>query len=123
MFFLFISVRKEGWFYGLPKPEITPHIVCPLISEFFSLSIKWFIPINLSFHSIFLYFFVFLSPTCCSVWLCLRTTVDLFVGFRVSDSYNRVVSIKEVISNLCSSICFIRSRILGILGILGLPIV
>ena len=29
---------------------------------------------------------------------------------------------RKVKSNLCSSICFIRSKILGILGILGLPI-
>ena len=29
---------------------------------------------------------MFLSPTYYSIWLCHRTTVDLFVGFHVGDS-------------------------------------
>ena len=45
-------------FFFLPK--ITPSIIYPLKSRF-SLSIKCFLPLDLSFHSIFPLFFVFLS--------------------------------------------------------------
>ena len=96
MFFLFIFVRKEGWFFGLPWLEVTPFIVRPLRYELY-LSIKWFLPLNMSFYLIFLFFFIFftfLSSTCCGVWLCCRTTVELFVGFRVGNSNGIVFSIR-----------------------------
>ena len=61
----------------------------------FSLSIKWFIPPYLSFHSIFFCFFVFVSPIYCSIWLCHRTTIDLFIDFDMGNSNSRVASIRQ----------------------------
>ena len=47
------------------------------------------------------------------------TTIAFFIGFRVGDSDGNAGLIRQR-SHICSSICFIGSRILGILGILGL---
>ena len=59
--------------------------------------IKWFLSLDMSFHSIFLYFFLFfLSSICCGAWLCSHKTIDLFVGFRVSDSNDGAVLIKQI---------------------------
>ena len=71
----------------------TPSIVRTVIFGFF-FSIKWFLPFDLSFHSNFLFFFVFLSPICCGVWLCRRSTIVLLVGFSVDDSYDIAILIK-----------------------------
>ena len=117
----FHPVGNEGWFFGLPWPEITPPIACPLRARL-SLSLSGF---EFSFDFP-LFFFVFLSTTCCGAWLCRYTAVDLCVGFRVGDLDNRVVLTRHkshIKSNPCSLICFIKSGILGILGILGLSIV
>ena len=65
---------------------------------------------------------MFLSSTCCGLWLYHCTIVDLFVGFHMDNLDDNVVSIREVISNPYSSICLIRFGILDILNILGLLI-
>ena len=45
-----------------------------------------------------------------------RAMGDLFIGFHTGDSDGRVVSIKyrEIISNHCSSICFMLHQILNL---------
>ena len=58
-YFFSFSLENEGWFIGFHWPEITPHIVRTIRSRF-SLTIKWFILPDLSFHSIFFCFFLFL---------------------------------------------------------------
>ena len=73
----------------------------------------------MSFHSI-LYFFVFLLPTYYDIWLYHHTMIYLLVDFRGGDFDERVVStrLKKVKSNICLSICFIKSGILSITDIL-----
>ena len=73
--------------FGLPWPEITS-IVRPLRYE---LSL----PFDLSFHSIFLCFLVFLSSTCCGIWFCHCTKVDPFIGFCVGDLDDNAISIRQ----------------------------
>ena len=41
------------------------------------------------------FFFMFLSSSYYSMWLCRRTTIILFVSICVSDSHDRVVSIRQ----------------------------
>ena len=52
----------------------------------------------MSFYSIFLCYYLFIYffvvDLLQHVVVCLRTTVDLFVGFRVGDSNSRVISIR-----------------------------
>ena len=64
---------------------------------------------------------MFLSPTCCGVWL----FVSLFIGFCVGDSNRNTASIKQRshIKSLFVSMLFIKLGILGILDILGLSLV
>ena len=59
----------------------------------------------MSFHSIFFYFFVFLSPTYYNIWLYRHTMVYLLVDFRVGDFDERVVSTRLKKSN---QICVCR---------------
>ena len=48
------------------------------------------------YFPLFFFFFVFLSSTSCGMWLCYRTTVESFAGFRVDNSDNKIVSIKHI---------------------------
>ena len=81
-------------FFG-PKLLLSSFVHSDMI---FFLSIKRLIPSDLSFFSIFLcfFFFVFLSPTSCGMWLCYRTTVESLAGFRVDNSDDKIVSIKHI---------------------------
>ena len=47
------------------------------------------------------------------MWLCHRTTVDSFVGFRVGDSNDKVVSIRQKnhINSLFVNIVLVLSRL------------
>ena len=71
-------------FFELKSPLL---LFLPLRYEFFIL-IKWFIPIDLSFHLIFPYFLIFLSSICYDV--------GLFVSFYIGDSNNSAASIKQI---------------------------
>ena len=68
---------------------------------------------------------MFLLPTCCNMWLCYCVMVVLFIGFYVGDSDDKVISIKQKshIKSLFVSMLHQMFNILGILNILGLPIV
>ena len=84
----------RGGFFSLLWPEITNFIACSLRFGI-SFSIKWFLSPDMSFHLIFLYFYVFLLPICCGVWLGHRMTIDLFVSFRVDDSDYKIILIRH----------------------------
>ena len=81
----------------------------------FSISIKCFLPLDLSLHSIFPMFLMFLSLTSYDVWF--------FIRFCMSDSDDNTTSIRQRshIKSLFISMLH-KSKISGILGILGLPI-
>ena len=79
-------LEKMGGFFCFSWFEITPPIVSPLMFVL-SLLIKWFLPVDLTFHLIFLYFLMFLLLTC--------RGVCLVVGFCVGKSDGNSVSIKQ----------------------------
>ena len=90
-------------FFSLFWHEITFIIFHPSKSRI-SLSIKWFFSTRSEFS--FDFFFVNLFP---------HVVVLLYDGWFVVELFR---SSREIISNQCSLVCFIRHRILGILGIL-----
>ena len=53
-------------------------------------------PTNFEFSFNFLLFFMFLSSTCYSMWLCHRTMIDLFVGFHMGYSNGKIVLIRQI---------------------------
>ena len=73
--------------FCLSWPEITYLFVHSDLHFFFLNKVVF--SLDLSFHSIFFFFF---WSTSCVVWLCRRTMIHLFIDFHVGDLNGRVVS-------------------------------
>ena len=95
----------------------TNYLFC-LLKSCLSPSIKWYFPFDLNFHFIFLYFLMFLLPTCYNVYL----FISLFVGFYMDKSDNSAASIRQK-SRIKSLFIIIKYGIFAILGILELSLV